>query len=306
MNALNVSSFRRRRRLRVFAPKHTHARRIPTTRARSTATCHAQQLRLAATNLNCARLENLRNSPRDVLTRAFRAATLSLRFPSDAASIMTAARTSAGRLPGLNVLLALSLVLQVASTTTASSSKLIPGAEATISRELPLRTIQIGPTRPLRATDAATTDRGGENGASARFTPLVSARSVMLRNNITISQSRLVLSRLDQLFLLQRLVDLVDLAPKLTDTAAMEASEHAANVAEMAPLDEDSTAQGFLFDLGARTDLASDDADVAIVDVGGAKIGFGWRYPLAYWTKLNAREKPKCSVGIIVGRFYYC
>lgn len=198
--------------------------------------------------------------------------------------------------PRVWVLLALLLVVHTASPIAPVEAIVIPHEEG---RATSVRIL--GPTRPLRIAAADTTTT-----AVDAFEPVVSARSVMLRNNITISQSRLVLSRLDQLFLLQRLLDLVDLAPKLAPK--MVEANDGISAAENALVDDDAaTATGFLFDMDVlKTKKLDPDTAVAIVDVAGTMLGFGWRYPLAYWTQLGARQKPKCALGVVAGRFFYC
>lgn len=229
----------------------------------------------------------------------------------------------------LRVLLLL-LVLQMASISAAAVA-----SKATASKNVPLRVVVLGLIKALPATksttalaqrpaaiknddDNADNDNDASDDATAEL-PLVSARSVVLGNNITISQSRIVLSRLDQLFLLRQLLDTIDLAPKLAlSTGKLStkgggtgtgggATGNTELLEEGAPAA--SFAEGFLFELGERAKLKAADVDddlMAVVNVAGSTLGFGWRYPLSYWNQLRDDTKPKCAFGKSFGRFYYC
>lgn len=224
--------------------------------------------------------------------------------------------SSSHRSPGATsiALLVLSLVLQVASLAEAAAPKVA----------VPLRVVVVGPIKALpiaKRTKAMAKQPAGTNNDSSgndsdtdtdTGVPLVSARSFVLGNNITISQSRLVLSRLEQLFLLRQLLDTIDFAPKLSSSTGTlstmgEAGGGATGNSERLEAGAGSFAEGFLFELEERAKLKTGgDAVDDLVDVAGSELGFGWRYPLSYWNQLGVDDKPKCAFGKSFGRFYYC
>ncbi|KAF1325165.1 hypothetical protein FI667_g9506, partial [Globisporangium splendens] len=163
-------------------------------------------------------------------------------------------------------------------------------------------------------------------GTKVVFVPLVSARSRTLNNNIAITQSHLVLSSLDQSDLLQKLLDVVDLAPKLSaiNKMAMTQSQGTAKQeASSCDLQHSQTSggasrghgecvchrRGYLVDLTALKKKDVVDADLALIDLGDVStLGFGWRYPIAYWNQLRDDEKRKlkCAVNQVIGQSFYC
>lgn len=238
--------------------------------------------------------------------------------------VSSSRRSTGAMLSALRVLLLL-LVLQMASISAAAVA-----SKATASENVPLRVVALGLFKALPSTKSMTAlaqrpaaikndddNDDNDNDATAEL-PLVSARSIVLGNNITISKSRIVLSRLDQLFLLRKLLDTIDLAPKLASSTGKlsivgggagtggGATGNTELLEEGAPAA--SFAEGFLFELeGAKLKAADVDDDLmAVVDVAGSTLGFGWRYPLSYWNQLRDDTKPKCAFGKSFGRFYYC
>lgn len=211
------------------------------------------------------------------------------------------------------------LVLSLLVFLSLASAEAAAVAKPTAIKAVPLRVVVLGPIRALPAATSTKAmaqppaDSDSDTGDTDTSDNVVSARSFVLGNNITISQSRLFLSRLDQLFLLRKLLDTIDLAPKLasaTDklsTMGRGAPGAQEQLEDSATDSSSSFAEGFLFELERAKLMADDDANVlAVVDVAGSKLGFGWRYPLSYWNQLAGDDKPKCAFGKTFGRFYYC